>query len=186
MRSLSNCLIACSTLLLCSVLALSVCPGATEAAVRARTAATSVRLMKNFPSVICSERLSPNKKEISHGRCRGKHAEVAPQWGGWLHRSGASFSEHDAVMIPATKMRAANSTVQHAVLKKRAPSKQSRLGRARSQQTAAAKPPLFAYLSILGERRGSAAPAPGLFRFNVSARSAAEVAFHRDILRICR
>src|ERR1051325_1991645 len=65
-------------------------------------------------------------------------------------------------------------------------SKQSRLGRARSQQTAAAKPPLFAYLSILGERRGSAAPAPGLFRFNVSARSAAEVAFHRDILRICR
>ena len=28
----------------------------------------------------------PNEKEISHGGCRGKLAEVLSQWGCWLHR----------------------------------------------------------------------------------------------------
>src|ERR1700730_14959954 len=28
----------------------------------------------------------PNEKEISHGTVCGKHAEIASEWGRWLHR----------------------------------------------------------------------------------------------------
>src|SRR5829696_6604931 len=58
MRSLSTCLMACSTLPLCSLLALCCCPKAIGTAVRTRAAITSVRLMDSSPEIICSERPS--------------------------------------------------------------------------------------------------------------------------------
>src|ERR1051326_5058409 len=50
MRSSSTCLMVCSTLLLWPLLAPCFCPRATGAAVRTRTAITSVRLMESSPS----------------------------------------------------------------------------------------------------------------------------------------
>src|SRR5438067_9986528 len=60
MRSLSSCLIACSTLLLSSVVALCFRPAEIEVAVRARAAITSVRVMRH------SLNLFRALKEIAH------------------------------------------------------------------------------------------------------------------------